>query len=137
MANHNDVLLAAAIAGITAGVNDGRDFSQINSTSLSASTATTAAILAAAKAVDQAIPFDALLSGGADDPTILITNLGAGGSQAGSMPFFAKPQCLAQLCKAAFKSKSDLGESAADTFAAIAAGIAAQYAASVAQQPLT
>ncbi len=135
MANQTDVLIAVAIAGITAGVNDERDFSQIDAGSLADSTAQTAAILAAAEAVDAAVGFEALLATSDVNPTILITALGKTGSKAGTIPFFSYTLLLGLLCESAFSGKGDISDMTQAEFAAIANGINAQFVATIAQMP--
>jgi hypothetical protein len=135
MTAHNDILLAAAISGVWAGVLDGKDFSGINSASLSASASLTAAVLAAAQEVDQAIPADTELSVSGSNPVLLVTMFAGAGTAAQILPVFTKPTLVASLCASAFKGKGDLASATLSTYTAIAAGIAAQYAAAVAQLP--
>lgn len=138
MTAHNDILLAAAIAGITAGVQDGKDFSQITSASLATTAGATvsAAILAAAQAVDAAIPFDGQLSVSNSSPVLLVTpNFDGSGTAAEILPVFTKYQTLFGICQAAFRGKGDLSSAVVATYAAEAAGIAAQYATTVGQLP--
>jgi len=137
MATHNDILLAAAIAGITGGVNDGKDLSQTSSATLgsSAGLTLTAAIAAAAAAVDAAIPFDAQLSVSSSNSALLVTPFAGSGSAAQILPIFTKPAVLQAICFAAFRGKSDIESAVVSSYATLAAGIAAQYAATVALLP--
>jgi hypothetical protein len=133
--HNNDVLYAAAIAGITAGVNDGKDFSQITSASLTASAAQTAAIAAIATEIDTAIPNDTSISVVSTGLLSVSPQFAGSGTAAQILPTLTKPSVLFGLCVAAFRGKGDLTSASASTYLAIATGIALQYNATVAQLP--
>jgi hypothetical protein len=131
----NDILYNAAIAGVTAGVNDGKDFSQVSTAqqASSAAIAEQAAIVAICTEIDSLIPFDATLSVSSSNGTLLVTpNFGGSGTAAQIMPVFSKYNALTVICQAAFREKGDitavLNADVPGTWVAIAAGIAAQYA---------
>jgi len=127
---NNDVLLAAAIAGIAAGVNTGNDFSQVTSSTQAA--AQTAAILAAAQEIDSAIPPDTQLSASTVSSVAIAWSVGT--TAALSLPQFTKPTLLAQLCAAAFEGRTVTNTTAA-TYLSIAQGVANVYKANVGNLP--
>jgi len=135
MTVHNSVLLAAAISGITAGVYDGQDFSQVTAASVAAGSSVSlrASVLVIATALDQAIPSDATLSVAATGVLYVLPFAGAGADTT-LIPFFTKPLCLAGICQAAFKGRQPTSVNPAD-YATEVAGIAAVYAAAVTQLP--
>jgi hypothetical protein len=129
---HNDVLYNAAIAGISAGCLDGKDFTQVSATSLAtpAGVAQQAAIVAAASELDSLVAFDSTLSVSNSDGTLLVTAFNAGAASV-CMPVLAKPLLMYALCKSAFKGQNPQSGTAS-SYSTIIAGIAAQYAVSVA-----
>ena len=137
MTAHNDLLLAAAIAGINSAVLEGEDYSQISATSLAtpAGVAQQAQILAAAQAVDQAIPADAALSVSTSNPVMLVTMFAGTGAAAAILPVFSKFMTCFAICKSAFTGRSLALNSGG--YSAIVAGIAAQYANAVGQLPVS
>jgi hypothetical protein len=124
---NNDILFNAAIAGITAGCLDGKDFTQISAASLASAggLAQQSAILAAAIEIDSLIAQDATLSVGTGDGTLLVTAFSTG-TAAEAMPILSKPALLAELCMAAFSGQNPQSASAA-SYSVLAAGVAAQY----------
>jgi hypothetical protein len=127
---NNDVLLAAAIAGIAAGVNTGNDFSQITSSTQAA--AQTAAILAAATEIDSQIAPDTGLSASTTSSVAIAWSVGT--TAALSLPQYTKPTLLAQLCAAAFAGRT-VNNTTAATYLALAIGVANAYKANVASLP--
>jgi hypothetical protein len=70
------------------------------------------------------------------NPVLLVApNFGGSGTAAEILPVFTKYQTLFGICQAAFRGKGDLSSAVVATYAAEAAGIAAQYATTVAQLP--
>jgi hypothetical protein len=143
MAIHNTVLVAAAISGITAGVLDGDDYSQITSAVLGSPAALPqgAQIQALALAIDQAIPADTAMSGAGGACIYSPLTVGAAFPQPAAdngvlVNMWTKPLLLASICESAFRGRSLTAAltptgTVSSIFAGIIAGIAAVYAASV------
>lgn len=127
---NNDVLLAAAIAGIAAGANSGNDFSQITSTAQVGTQ--TAAILAVATEIDANILPDTFLSASTTSSTAIAWSVGTTGAL--SLPQYTKPTLLAALCFAAFNGRSS-ALATASLYLSMAVGIANVYKANVASLP--
>jgi len=146
MTIHNTVLVAAAISGITAGVLDSTDYSQINSTVLGGTPGALpqgAQIQAIALAIDQAIPNDPSLS-------VAASGISAYSPLGGTALFpaaadsgvivntWTKPLLVSRLCESAFRGRSLTAAltptgAVSSVFAGIIAGIAAVYAATIAE----
>jgi hypothetical protein len=129
----NDLLFNAAVAGITAGCLSGKDFDQISAASIAnaGGAVQQAAVAAAAAAVDAAIPYDALISVSSTGVMYVVPFAGSG-TDTTLIPFFTKPLLLAQLCHAAFQGQAPTSAVQA-SYNNIAAGIAAQYTATITQ----
>lgn len=134
--HNNDILFNAALIGITAGILQGSDFTQISATTLASAEglAQQATIVAAATAIDLAIPND---STSANPMTVVATGVlnvvpfaSGAGTAANLIVYFSKPQLLARLCKAAFAGQNPQalsGTTATAAFALLVAGIVAEY----------
>ena len=133
--HNNDILFNAALIGITAGILQGSDFTQISATTLASAEglAQQATIVAAATAIDLAIPND---STSPNPMTVVATGVlnvvpfVAAGTAANLIVYFSKPQLLARLCKAAFAGQNPQalsGTTATAAFALLVAGIVAEY----------
>jgi hypothetical protein len=146
MTIHNTVLVAAAISGITAGVLDSTDYSQITSTVLGGipgALQQATQISALALAIDQAIPSDASLSVGATgisaySPLGATALFPAAADSGVIVNTWTKPLLLAKLCESAFRGRSLTAAltptgTVSSVFAGIIAGIAAVYAATIAE----
>ena len=133
--HNNDVLFNAACLGIAAGVLHGEDFTQITAATLAGAEglAQQATIVAAATAIDPAIPND---STSANPMTVVATGVlnvvpfAGAGTAANLIVYFSKPQLLARLCKAAFAGQNPQavsGTTGTAAFALLVAGIVAEY----------
>ena len=131
MANNNDLLYAAALSGLNAAVSEG-DMGQVTAGTIAASTQQ-ATIATVAGAIDKAIPYDASISV-VSTGVMLVTPFAGSGTAAQIMPLLVKPLILSEIVKSAFHGRS-LNAYATVSPSLVAAGIAAQYAAAVAQLP--